>query len=153
MAWWGMLVVTGVVGMRLSVIDMAEHRLPNRLTLPLFASVVAVSLAGGDASSVRNALASSVVSGLVYLGLALLPGRPLGLGDVKLQFSLGWVLGFAHPTLAILGAAGSFVLGGLSALVRLAGSRNAVSESIPLGPWMLASTCLVVVGAESLTII
>jgi leader peptidase (prepilin peptidase)/N-methyltransferase len=153
MTWLWMLVLTGVVGLRLSVIDLAEHRLPNRLTIPLFFSVVALSVAGGDVSALRDALSSSVLSGLVFLALALLPGRPLGLGDVKLQFSLGWVLGFADPALAMMGAAGSFVLGGLSVLPRLMVSRLAVGDHIPLGPWMLVSTGLVVLGAESLKII
>jgi len=43
-----MVVLTGVVGLRLSVIDLAEHRIPNRLTLPLFVSLVVVSSVGGD---------------------------------------------------------------------------------------------------------
>ena len=89
-----MVVLTGLVGLRLSVIDLAEHRLPNRLTLPLFVSLVVVSGVGGDSVSLYGALVGSVVSGVVFLGLATMPGKPLGMGDVKFQFTWGgcWVI-------------------------------------------------------------
>ena len=148
-----MAVLTGVVGLRLAVIDLAEHRLPNRWTIPLFFSLVVVSVSFGDAESFRHAALGSVVTGLAYLGLAVLPGRPLGMGDVKLQFGVGWMLGHEGVSWAIIGAAGSFVVGGLSVLPSLWRNRGETREPVPLGPWMMVSTCLVVVGAESLKII
>jgi leader peptidase (prepilin peptidase)/N-methyltransferase len=148
-----MVGLTGVVGLRLSFIDLAQHRLPNRLTIPLFLSLVLVTGVGGDADSFRGAALGSVVTGLVFLGLAVMPGRPLGMGDVKLQFGLGWMLGYFAVPLAILGAAGSFVVGGLSVIPELWRNRRGGTDPVPLGPWMMVSTCLVVVGAESLKII
>ena len=148
-----MVILTGLVGLRLSVIDLAEHRLPNRLTLPLFVSLVVVSGVGGDSVSLYGALVGSVVSGVVFLGLATMPGKPLGMGDVKFQFSLGWMLGYLDPALAVMGAAGSFVVGGLSVIPQLIWSGGRSSDPVPLGPWMMVSTCCVVVGAESLKII
>ena len=148
-----MVVLTGVVGLRMSVIDLAEHRLPNRLTLPLFFSLVVVSLVGGEPDSVRGALVGSVISGAVFLGLAVMPGKPLGLGDVKFQFGLGWMLGYLDPALAVMGAAGSFVVGGLSVIPALMRGGVKAVDPVPLGPWMMVATCCVVVGAESLKII
>ena len=148
-----MVILTGLVGLRLSVIDLAEHRLPNRLTLPLFVSLVVVSGVGGDSVSLYGALVGSVVSGVVFLGLATMPGKPLGMGDVKFQFSLGWMLGYLDPALAVMGAAGSFVVGGLSVIPQLIWGGGKASDPVPLGPWMMVATCCVVVGAESLKII
>ena len=148
-----MVILTGVVGLRLSVIDLAEHRLPDRLTLPLFVSLVMVSLVGGEPDSVRGALVGSVISGVVFLGLAVLPGKPLGMGDVKFQFGLGWMLGYLDPALAVMGAAGSFVVGGLSVIPALMRGGVKAVDPVPLGPWMMVATCCVVVGAESLKII
>jgi leader peptidase (prepilin peptidase)/N-methyltransferase len=148
-----MVVLTGLVGLRLSVIDLAEHRLPNRLTLPLFVSLVVVSSVGGDSVSLYGALVGSVVSGVVFLGLATMPEKPLGMGDVKFQFSLGWMLGYLDPALAVMGAAGSFVVGGLSVIPQMIWSGGRSSDPVPLGPWMMVATCCVVVGAESLKII
>ena len=148
-----MAVLTGIVGLRLSTIDLAEHRLPNRLIIPLFLSLVVVSLAWGQASAVREALAGSVITGVAYVALALMPGQPLGWGDVKFQFGLGWLLGYLEPSLAIMGAAGSFLLGGLSLVPRLMREKTRSKDPVPLGPWMMASTCLVYVVADSLKII
>ena len=143
-----MVVLTGLVGLRLAVLDVAEHRLPNRWTIPLFFSLVAVSIAFGDGDSFRHAALGSVVTGLAFLGLALMPGRPLGMGDVKLQCGLGWMLGYGGVSWAIIGAAGSFVVGGLSVLPSLWRNRDARRDPVPFGPWMMVSTCLVVVGQK-----
>ena len=148
-----MVILTGVVGLRLSVIDLGEQRLPNRLTLPLFFSLVVVSLVGGEPDSVRGALVGSVISGVVFLVLAVMPGKPLGMGDVKFQFGLGWMLGYLDPALAVMGAAGSFVVGGLSVIPALMRGGVKAVDPVPLGPWMMVATCCVVVGAESLKII
>ena len=153
MTWLWLVGLTGIVGLRLAVIDLAEHRLPNRLTIPLFSSLVLVSLLGGDFPALRGALLGSMASGLVFLALAMMPGEPLGMGDVKFQFGLGWMLGYGDPAWAMAGAAGSFVLGGVSVIPRLLSHRGEASDPVPLGPWMMVSTCLVVVGAESLKII
>ena len=143
-----MVVLTGLVGLRLAVIDIAEHRLPNRWTIPLFFSLVAVSIAFGDGDSFRHAALGSVVTGLAFLGLAVMPGRPLGMGDVKLQCGLGWMLGYGGVSWAIIGAAGSFVVGGLSVLPSLWRNRDETHDPVPFGPWMMVSTCLVVVGQK-----
>ena len=92
-----MALLTGIAGIRLSVIDLAEHRLPNRLTIPLFFSLAVLSLASGDDSALRGALVGSVVTGVAYWALAVMPGEPLGMGDVKFQFALGWLLGHLEP--------------------------------------------------------
>lgn len=143
-----MALLTGVVGLRLAVIDLAEHRLPNRWTIPLFFSLVVVAVAFGDGDSFRHAALGSVVTGLAFWGLAVMPGRPLGMGDVKLQCGLGWMLGYGGVSWAIIGAAGSFVVGGLSVLPSLWRNRDARRNPVPFGPWMMVSTCLVVVGQK-----
>ena len=143
-----MALLTGVVGLRLVGIDLAEHRLPNRWTIPLFCSLVVVAVAFGDGDSFRHAALGSVVTGLAFWGLAVMPGRPLGMGDVKLQCGLGWMLGYGGVSWAIIGAAGSFVVGGLSVLPSLWRNRDARRNPVPFGPWMMVSTCLVVVGQK-----
>ncbi len=148
-----MVAVIGVVGVRLSVIDLATHRLPNALTYPLWASVVLISLAWGNSAALAGALMGSVLTTLGYGSLACVPGRPLGLGDVKFQASLGWMLGYLSPELAIVGAAGTFVLAGASVLPVLWRERGVQHDPVPLGPWMMLSTCAVVLWAESLKII
>ena len=148
-----MCVVVGVVGLRLAVVDFASHRLPDRLTKPLFGSVVVIALAWGSVDQLQGALVGSVITGGALAGLACMPGRPLGLGDVKLQCSLGWMLGFFAPELAIVGLAGSFVVGGVAALPALLTHRLSGRDPVPFGPAMVASTCVMVVVAESLKII
>ncbi len=148
-----MAVLMGVVGLRLAVIDLETHRLPNRLTMPLCAALMVILVAAGDDAALRGALRGSVLTGTAFLGIACLPGRPLGMGDVKLQFSCGWLLGSVSVTLALLGAALSFILGGMAVAPGLLTRRRDSLDAIAFGPWMVASTCVVVVAAQSLKII
>ena len=148
-----MVLLVGLVGLRLSVIDLAEHRLPDRLTFPLFGSLVTMTLAGGSAESARGALVGSLATGAMLWVLAVIPGKPLGMGDVKFQFSLGWLLGFVDPALALMGVALTFVTGGLSVLPALFRRRAGLSDPIALGPWMMVATCCVALGIGSPKII
>ena len=108
-----------------------------------------VLIAWGSEEGVRSALTASILTGIVWWAMALLPGRPLGMGDVKFQFILGGVLGYSGLFWALWGAAGSFFFGGIYALVRTVFLRSSVKTPIAFGPWMMASTLLVSVLRES----
>ena len=93
----------------LSVIDVAEHRLPNRITYPLaLASAVVVLVAGIRADDVVGAI------GAIAIGLAfatVLFVLRFGLGDVKLAVSIGTITGWlgwsaVATTMLVTAAAG-----------------------------------------------
>lgn len=121
----------------LSAIDYQQHRLPNRIVVPLAAAVTVAVVAGGLGSedlarSGRALLFGLAASGFLMLG-NLLGG--LGMGDVKYAFplaaALGWfgtqpVLTWAFTTAAIGG------LAGLAVIVSGQGRRY----RIPYGPFM-----------------
>ena len=153
MAHSALLLLVGIVGLRLSVIDLQTHRLPDRLTAPLALSAGTVVLGWGTVEGIRSALVASILTGVWWWAMALLPSRPLGMGDVKLQFILGAALGYGGLYWAIFGAAGSFMLGGAYALARMAFNRGSLHAPIAFGPWMVASTLLISLLRESLEII
>ncbi len=122
------------VAPELSRIDLAEHRLPNRLVVP--GLVVGVLAAAGSWATNGTPPLVPLVAGVAYGGLlfvfALFGG--MGMGDVKLAA----VLGLASPTVAIAIASPliAFLIGGVVAvvvlIVRGRGGR------IPFGPFLLA---------------
>ena len=115
-------------------IDLAEHRLPNRLVVPGLA--VGLLAAAGSWATTGVPPIIPVVAGIAYAGVLfiLALGGGMGMGDVKLAA----VLGLASPTVTIAVASPllAFLLGGVVALVVLIvrgrGSR------IPFGPFLLA---------------
>jgi leader peptidase (prepilin peptidase)/N-methyltransferase len=113
--------------------DLAEHRLPNRLVVPaLIAGVAGVGLSWlVSGLTLIPLVAAAVYAGLLFV-FALFGG--MGWGDVKMAAALG----LASPSLAI--ALGSpllaFLLGGIAAVYVLI--RRGAKARIAFGPFLLA---------------
>ncbi len=77
---------------RLSAIDVAEQRLPNRLTLPLAGVTMVVLMATGV---VIGQVLAALTAIAVGVGFALLLGvLRFGMGDVKLAVTVGAIAGW-----------------------------------------------------------
>ena len=115
----------------LTRIDVREHRLPDRLTLPLL--VLGLALAAGRTASVPFAeLAGASAGFLLFWALGEVHYRlrgieGLGLGDAKLLAAAGAWLGWRDLPALILIAA----LGGLAAAFLHWDRRR-----IAFGPWL-----------------
>ncbi len=128
----------------LSRIDVREHRLPNRLVLPAFPiAIVGQAMASAISNQWIN-LATALAAALIAFGVGLAANRwaSLGMGDVKLisatSLCLGW-FSFIAPLIAILLA---FVLASVVVLVLLAMRKTTLSNSLALGPYLLAGFAL-----------
>ena len=143
------LVLAGVAVL-LTVIDVQHRKLPNRVLLP--AGVVGALLLTGAAALtddwpalLRAGIAAAVLFA-VYLILALISPRSLGMGDVKLAGLLGLHLGWLGWSAVLVGAAAGFVAQALVALVLLAGRRVGLRGELPFGPAMLLGAALAIAG-------
>jgi leader peptidase (prepilin peptidase)/N-methyltransferase len=107
------------------LVDIEEHRLPNRLIgLAALAGVCGALLAGAR-SSVIGAAVGALVAGSAVMIVCLTRG--VGMGDVKMAFAIGLALGplgFMAAPLAI----------GIAALVAAAYGKAARRARLPLGP-------------------
>ncbi len=132
--------VFAVLSALLAVIDVREHRLPNRLVLPLYpvglVLPVAASLTGEPTAAIRALLAAAAL--FVFYFVLHRAGGGMGAGDVKLAGAIGLFLGTLGWAETVLGAAAGFVLGGLWSVVLLASRRADRRTRIPFGPFMLA---------------
>lgn len=130
----------------LALIDLREHRLPNRIIYPwaLFtlALVPLLGLLLGDGSAVLRAVAAGLTWALVFLGIRLVHPPSLGMGDVKLVLVLGVYAGFLGWP--VLGAAVvlSCLSGGLVSAALLITRRADRRTAIPFGPFLLLGTGL-----------
>jgi leader peptidase (prepilin peptidase)/N-methyltransferase len=121
----------GALGLA-ATIDLAEHRIPNRVVLPAAATCAALTFAGGGALVALGGLA------LVALLLAFSLARPaaLGMGDVKLALLVAFGLDGSAPTALLLGFALAALAGLLLLVVR---GRQAWRRALPLAPFL--GTC------------
>ncbi|MEV4900768.1 prepilin peptidase [Citricoccus sp. NPDC055426] len=141
------LVVFAVCAVRLTVMDLREHRLPNPWTGALAAGggfTLGLGCLVDDVGWSR--FWSMLGGGAVYLALMLLlhliNRTGMGMGDVKLAGGLGlyagW-LGWDHLLAAIVLG---FMAGGLVALALVVTRRATGSTHLPFGPAMLAGTAV-----------
>ncbi len=115
----------------LSAIDLAEQRLPNRLTLPFAGGTAVLLLLGGF---VGSAIGSSLVALAVGLGFAaLFVVLRFGMGDVKLSLTVGMIAGWLGPD-AITATAYAGAIAGAVAAVLLMVVHRRRDVTFPFGP-------------------
>ena len=137
----------------LTLVDLAEKRLPNAVIFPTLAAVavllVPATWASGEWIALVWAAIGSAAMFAVYFVLALISPSSMGMGDVKLALVIGLLLGWFGLNTWLIGLLAAFIVGGVIALVALALRRVTLRGSIPFGPSMLAGAliALLVVGA------
>ncbi|MFF4577469.1 prepilin peptidase [Streptomyces sp. NPDC001389] len=128
----------------LGMVDLAVHRLPDVLTLPLAAATAALlgvaALLPGAAGSWRGALLGGAALGAAYLALFLINPAGMGLGDVKLALPLGVALGWYGWGVWVAGAFLGLLYGAVYGLGALLTSRATRKTGFAFGPFMAAGT-------------
>ena len=140
--------ILAAVGVPLAIIDTLEHRLPNRLLLIAYPTLLTLlsfgSILHSDSTNALRALISMTAVAGFYLALALTFPGGLGAGDVKLSGLLGLVLGWASWTAVITGTLLGWLLGaGAWFTFRLTGHMTRDSL-LPLGPFLLLGTLITI---------
>jgi len=138
------LVPLAVLLAAVTVIDLRELRIPNRLTGP--AAIAALPLlwlssrADWSDISVQRALLGALVLGGIYFVIAMNPFFPsgMGFGDVKLAPILGAQLAFFGWAPLVRGLFFAHLLGGLAAIAVIASRKGGLKTGFPHGPFMCA---------------
>lgn len=128
----------------LSVIDIRQRRLPNRIVVPglaltLLAQILA-ALINFDAVQLGKALLCAAV--VFALGLGANRLGAMGMGDVKLLSLIALAFGWWSLTSLGIALASGFVLAALVVLAQLTFARRHLTSTLPLGPYLLFG-CLV----------
>jgi leader peptidase (prepilin peptidase)/N-methyltransferase len=138
----------GMLSVALSGIDIAVHRLPDKLTLPAYPVLILLlgiaAVAGHSGAALLRALLGGVALTCAYFLLAVLRPGQLGAGDIKLAGLTGLALGWLGWPVLILGAALAFVLSALVSLGLLAARRISLRDSICFGPFMLGGALVAI---------
>jgi leader peptidase (prepilin peptidase) / N-methyltransferase len=141
------LALWAALGVALVFIDLAVHRLPDRLTLPAAGGTLALlglaALTGGEGSWPR-AVVAAAACGLGFLVVTLVFGaRAFGLGDAKLAISAGALLGWVGWPAVVAGLALAFLGNGLVAAALLISRRIGWRDQVPFGPYLIGGPLLV----------
>ena len=136
----------GIAGVVLGAVDLAVHRLPDRVTLPAYAVVTTALLVDAVALGTWPALLRALLAGTAAFGLAaaaaVLSPRGLGFGDVKLLGLLGLVLGWVGWGALLAGVLLGLVTGAAASLTLIAAGRAGWRTALPFGPPLLVGAVL-----------
>lgn len=139
LVWWAVCAVP------LVFVDLAVHRLPDRLTVPAAAGTwlllgVAAALTAEPGRWLR-AVAAGLLVGLLFTVSTLLLGRRgFGLGDAKLALSCAALLGWSGWGPVLLGLLAAFLASGGTALLLLIVRRARWAGDLAFGPFLVLGT-------------
>ena len=128
-------VVIGMVGLlagAIAIVDLHEHRIPNRLLTLSLAAVVAGATVGSFVTS--GHIVGEVIVGLIVAAFPLFAvryGHGLAMGDVKMAAVLGAAGGLIHPVVGLITVFVAALSSGVFAL-------NHKRKRLALGPWLWA---------------
>jgi leader peptidase (prepilin peptidase)/N-methyltransferase len=140
------LVWTAGAAVVLGQVDLAVHRLPDRVVFPSVAVVSAAWLADAAVLGSWDELLRAVLAGLAAFGgavaAALISPGGMGFGDVKLLGLLGILLGWFGWSVLALGVVLGFLVGALGTGVLLVLRRTGWRSEVALGPSLLTGAAL-----------
>src|SRR5687767_14629109 len=97
-------------------VDVRCRRIPNKLTLPLWAAGVTVWLITGGIGGLGDSLGGMAIAGLPFFLLWIISGT--GAGDAKMMFAIGAWLGIKYAFVATVAVG---VAGGILSLAYAVG--------------------------------
>ncbi|GAB2964660.1 A24 family peptidase [Micromonospora polyrhachis] len=138
-AWWAACAVP------LVYIDIAVHRLPDRLTYPAaagtWASLGIAAVVDGHGGSWIRAVCGGLGLALLFAASTLLLGRRgFGLGDAKLTLSGGALLAWSGWGSVVFGLMVAFGSSAAYALLLLMARRIRWTDHLPFGPFLVLGT-------------
>jgi leader peptidase (prepilin peptidase) / N-methyltransferase len=145
------LVLTAAL-LSISLIDLEHFIVPDRITGPLTVSALALlglaAAADGNGWRYGRTLLGGVAFFAFLLVLNILYPKGMGMGDVKLAFSLGLYLGWLGWGQVFLGGFLAFLLGAVVGLGLIATKIKSRKDVVPFGPFLALGTMLTVLWAE-----
>jgi leader peptidase (prepilin peptidase)/N-methyltransferase len=137
----GVLSCFALTSLKVSIVDLLEHRIPDRVLMPnlalVFCGLLIIAALSSGWQQLSGAIVAAFISCGFYLLLHLLFRGGIGFGDVKLAGLIGLVTGWFGVPVAMLAVAGAFVSAGLVVVVIITTTRTLTwKTAIPLGPFM-----------------
>jgi leader peptidase (prepilin peptidase)/N-methyltransferase len=126
------------------LVDARLQYLPEVLTWPCLAGVLALCLSQAAADSSSATVVRTVLAGLAVAVLfrVLVSAAGVGRGDLSLAPSLGVVLGYVSWNAVLVGIAAGFCIAGLGVAASMVARRRGPSGQVPFGPPLLAGAIL-----------
>ncbi len=145
------LVLTAAL-LAISIIDLEHFIVPDRITAPLTVSALALlgvaAVAEGNGWRFGRTLLGGVAYFAFLLLLNILYPKGMGMGDVKLAFSLGLYLGWLGWGQVFLGGFLAFLLGAVVGVTLIATKVKSRKDVVPFGPFLALGAMLTILWGD-----
>jgi leader peptidase (prepilin peptidase) / N-methyltransferase len=136
----------------ISIIDLEHFIVPDRITAPLTVSALALLGLAAAAEGTGWRYGRTVLGGVAFFAFLLLLNilypKGMGMGDVKLAFSLGLYLGWLGWGQVFLGGFLAFLLGALIGVGLIAAGIKGRKDFVPFGPFLALGTLLTILWGD-----
>ena len=125
------------------VYDLKHYIIPDKIIYPAiflaFAYSVYQFIIGNQPLVINNLLAATLAA-LFFLSIVLISkGRWMGLGDPKLVFFMGLLLGFPNILIALFMA---FLIGAIIGIGLIIFKKKTLKSEVPFGPFLVTGTLI-----------
>jgi len=123
------------------VYDLYHQIIPDLMIIPAMVIWILVwlgSLVFGyslGASFAELLVGTLVGGGFIGLLVVITKGKGMGVGDIKLAFLLGFILGWLG---IIIGLGSAFIMGALVGILLIISKAKKLKSSVPFGPFLIA---------------
>ena len=132
----------------ISIIDLEHFIVPDRITAPLTVGGLGLlglaAIAEGSGWRFGRTLLGGLAFFAFFLVLNLLYPKGMGMGDVKLAFSLGAYMGWLGWGQVFLGGFLAFLLGALVGVSLIATGIKGRKDAVPFGPFLAAGAVITI---------
>lgn len=147
------IIWAALVAVALAFVDIAVHRLPDRLVIAALAGLILVfaiaTVRSGGYQRLAVAVGCGAGCGLAYLILVLISPGGMGLGDAKLAVLVGLAAGWFGIEVAIFATVSGILYAGLVAIGLLVARRASRRDQLPYGPFMLLGALTAIITAST----
>jgi len=136
------------------VYDLKHYIIPDQIVYPaILVSGIWYFISGifdiYTKYEILNTIYSAFGAALFFLLIVLISrGKWMGVGDIKLAFLMGLILGFPNILVAISSA---FFIGAIIGIGLMLAGRKTMKSEIPFGPFLVTGTMSAIFFGESLT--
>ena len=117
------------------VYDLKHYIIPNEVIYP---AIIVASIWQLVFGIFINTFLSAIFAGLFFLAIVLVSkGKWMGIGDVKLVFFMGLVLGWPNIFVALFLA---FLIGAFVSVILIILKKKTLKSEIPFGPFLVGAT-------------
>lgn len=132
--------IATAIALYISVIDLREFRIPNRILIPglalTTASMFAVAVVTDRIGDLFRAFAGALLATAIFFTIHLLNPAGLGMGDVKFATLIGLTLAWISFPIGLLGLAVSWLAAAIFAIAVLLVRGSNRHQLVPFGPFM-----------------